>query len=114
MSPWNVAKYHLLAVMLKVHFAESEEEKAYFLKCVNPDNPFTEEPTTEMTWSKEHGCLIMEEIETTRTIFHMMKRSNRSVSCLLSDIFVFRNGRFFTYASHGVCQGITYGMKDDL
>jgi hypothetical protein len=79
-SPWNICNSHLLEIPLKEKHATNKEEKEYLLKCVNPDNPFSEEINEEVTYSKEHGCLIQEEIEVPRTIFHWVKRSNRTCS----------------------------------
>ncbi|PNF26220.1 hypothetical protein B7P43_CG03716 [Cryptotermes secundus] len=69
-----------MEVPLKETKITTEEEKTYMLRCMNPDNPFSEDPEEEMTYSKEHGYLITEEIEVPRTIFHYVKRSNRTVN----------------------------------
>ncbi|PNF26221.1 hypothetical protein B7P43_CG03716, partial [Cryptotermes secundus] len=79
-TPWNVSNCHLMEVPLKETKITTEEEKTYMLRCMNPDNPFSEDPEEEMTYSKEHGYLITEEIEVPRTIFHYVKRSNRTVN----------------------------------
>jgi hypothetical protein len=68
-SPWNVCNCHLLEIPLKERHVSNEREKEYLLKCLNPDNQFSEDIEEEVTYSKEHGCLIQEETEVPRTIF---------------------------------------------
>lgn len=80
MNIWNVANCHLQEIPLKERYCKTEEEQNYLLKCQNPNNPFSEQPREELTYSKEHGCLQLMEIEVPRTIFHFLKMSNRSVN----------------------------------
>uniref|UniRef100_A0AAT9JAH8 RNA-directed RNA polymerase catalytic subunit n=1 Tax=Blattella germanica orthomyxovirus 1 TaxID=3133491 RepID=A0AAT9JAH8_9ORTO len=84
-SPWNATNCHLQEIPLKETYCTSDQESNYLLKCINPDNPFSEDPDEEMVYSKEHGCLILEEVEVPRTVFHYVKRSNRSVSTASSQ-----------------------------
>nr|QMP82229.1 polymerase PB1 [Dipteran orthomyxo-related virus OKIAV195] len=78
-NPWNCSNCHLEESCIKETFIESEEERSYFLKIRNPDNPFSTEPKEETSWSRDEGTLTVEYVETPRTIFHFLKRSNRSI-----------------------------------
>nr|AVR52572.1 PB1 [Photinus pyralis orthomyxo-like virus 2] len=77
-SPWTCMNSHLEETSLREHHAESECERNYLLRVRNPENPFSEEPTPEVAFSKEMGTLVMEITETPRTVFHFTKRSNRT------------------------------------
>lgn len=45
---------------------------------MNPDSPFIDEPEEEMTFSKEHGKLVLDTVEAPRNAFTYTKRSNRT------------------------------------
>nr|AJG39090.1 PB1 [Wuhan Louse Fly Virus 4] len=76
---WNCSNCHLEETCLKEYFAETQEEKEYFLRIRNPENPFSTEPKEEITWSKDAGTLTIGYAETPRTVFHYVKRTNRTV-----------------------------------
>lgn len=70
---------HLDELTLKERLAVTSEKKDYLLRIKNPDNPFIEEPTEDMVFSKEHGTLTLDKIETPRNAFNLVKRSNRTI-----------------------------------
>nr|AJG39089.1 PB1 [Wuhan Louse Fly Virus 3] len=76
---WDCSNCHLEETSLKEHFATTQEEKDYFLRIRNPDNPFSMEPKEEVTWSKDAGTLTIDYAETPRTVFHFVKRTNRTI-----------------------------------
>lgn len=49
------------------------------MKIRNPDNPFSEEPEEEVTYSRDLACLTTDFIEIPRTVFHYVKRTNRTI-----------------------------------
>ncbi|CAB3222419.1 unnamed protein product [Arctia plantaginis] len=63
---------------MKKRLISTDEEKKYIYKIINPDNLFCDSINEEMTYSKEHGCLTVDSIETPNCIFRYCKRSNRS------------------------------------
>nr|UGO48657.1 MAG: polymerase PB1 [Palmetto orthomyxo-like virus] len=79
-NPWNSTNCHLEETSLKERFAVQDNEVEYFLKIRNPDNPFTGEPTEEVMWDRNTGCLTVERVDTPRTIFHYIKRANATIS----------------------------------
>lgn len=77
-SPWSSMCCHLEETSLREHFATTQEERDYILKLRNPDNPFIPPITEEVTFDKETGALGVTPIETPRTIFNFIKRTNRT------------------------------------
>lgn len=76
---WNVACYHLNQHALKKKFVCTEGEKNY-LKCtLNPENPFSDRPDEDVTYSEEHGCLTIDKIYIPQTVYHYVKRTNRTL-----------------------------------
>lgn len=75
---WNCVNCHLNEIAMKRRLVTTEEEKDYLNRIMNPDSPFVEEPEEEMTFSKEHGKLIMDVVEAPRNVFTYTKRSNRT------------------------------------
>lgn len=68
-----------IKVGIRDSYAISKNEKDYILRVLNPNNPFIVAPLEEISYSKkETGRLIITEVETIRTIFHYVKRSNRT------------------------------------
>lgn len=65
---------------IKERFARTEEEREYLLRVRNPDNPCSKDPEEEITYSKETGQLVTSIVETPRTCFHYVKRTNRTVT----------------------------------
>lgn len=77
---WDSCNCHLEELTLRERYASEESEKQYLLKVCNPNNPICSEPTEEVSYSKDAGRLVTTEVETPRTIFHYVKRSNRTVT----------------------------------
>lgn len=75
---WNCVNCHLNQYVMKERLSTTPEEKDYLLRIINPDNPFSGEVEEEMVYSKEKGTLDLERVETPRTIFNFVKRSNRT------------------------------------
>lgn len=78
-NQWNVACCHLNQHALKEKFVTNEEENNYLKRTMNPKNPFLEKVEEDITYSKEHGCLTIDKIYTPQTIFHLVKRTNRTL-----------------------------------
>lgn len=55
-----------------------KEELDNHLRIRNPESPFSAEPTEELRYSKEHGTLTVDKIETPRTCFYYVKNTNRT------------------------------------
>uniref|UniRef100_A0AAT9JFP7 RNA-directed RNA polymerase catalytic subunit n=1 Tax=Cryptocercus meridianus orthomyxovirus 1 TaxID=3133492 RepID=A0AAT9JFP7_9ORTO len=79
-NPWNSSNCHLEESCIKEFGDLTCEEEKYFLKVRNPENPFSAEPREEIMWSKDSGTLTMDYVETPRTIFHFIKRTNRAIT----------------------------------
>lgn len=75
---WNCVNCHLSEIGMKRRLVITEEEKKNFHKIMNPDSPFIDEPEEEMTFSKEHGKLVLDIVEAPRNVFTYTKRSNRT------------------------------------
>lgn len=69
---------HLEETGLREHYAITQEDKEYLLRIRNPNNPFCPADTEDTTYSKEQGKVVLLPIETPRTAFHYIKRSNRT------------------------------------
>nr|URY50684.1 PB1 protein [Quaranjavirus sp.] len=82
-NPWNWSTCHLPEIPLKERFVETEEEKTYLLRVMNPDNPFTGGPTELTTYSVELGQLVDVEMDIPRNLFNLQKRSNATRRSLL-------------------------------
>nr|AQU42764.1 PB1 [Whidbey virus] len=80
LNPWNSTNCHLEETSLKERFAVQDNEKDYFLRIRNPDNPFNGDPSEEITWDRNSGCLTVEKLDTPRTIFHYIKRANATIA----------------------------------
>lgn len=48
------------------------------LRIRNPNNPFHGDTGEEVKYSVEKGCLTLGEVDTPRTAFHFIRRSNRA------------------------------------
>lgn len=83
LSPWNWSTCHLPEIPLKERASETEEEKAYLLKVMNPDNPFTAAAGEHTTYSVELGTLTETQFDIPRNLFHSLKRSNRTQKSVL-------------------------------
>lgn len=82
-NPWNWSTCHLPEIPLKERSAQTEEEKNYLLRIMNPDNPFTGGPTELTTYSVELGQLVDVEMDIPRNLFNLQKRSNATRRSLL-------------------------------
>lgn len=78
-NPWNCTNCHLEETSLKKRKAVTQEERDYFNKIRNPDNPFAGAPTTEANWDKETGKMVLNDVDTPRTVFHYTRRANATV-----------------------------------
>lgn len=76
--PWNSMMCHLEETSLREHYSKNQEDKDYLLRVRNPNNPFCPADTEDTTYSKEQGKVVLLPIETPRTAFHYIKRSNRT------------------------------------
>nr|QMP82206.1 polymerase PB1 [Coleopteran orthomyxo-related virus OKIAV185] len=63
-QPWDSTNCHLEEISLRSHLVSTDTDKEYLLRIRNPHNPFSQDPQEETVFSKEHGSLITEEIET--------------------------------------------------
>nr|APG77865.1 polymerase PB1 [Beihai orthomyxo-like virus 1] len=81
LNPWNSTNCHLHEIPLKEELMKplSEFEREYYLKVVNPENPFTQREQSHTSYSIETGTLIETETEIPRNVFHYIKKSNRTV-----------------------------------
>lgn len=68
---------HLEETSLKEHWVTTDTEKSYLLKIRHPDNPFCSEPL-DVTFSVDLGRIITDTIEVPRTVFHYVRRTNRT------------------------------------
>lgn len=76
---WDQSNCHLEESSHKEHFVVTEEEKEYLLRIRNPNNPFHGDTGEKVKYSVERGCLMLGEVDTPRTAFHFIKRSNRTL-----------------------------------
>nr|QMP82248.1 polymerase PB1 [Phasmatodean orthomyxo-related virus OKIAV172] len=76
---WNSTNCHLEEISLRETKTVTKEDKEYLLRVCNPRNPFCADPSEEISYSKETGKLVTTEVDTPRTVFHYVKRSNRTV-----------------------------------
>lgn len=81
---WNCVNCHLNQYVMKER--NYAEEKEYLLRVINPDNPFSGEVEEQKVYSKEKGTLDLEKVETPRTIFNFVKRSNRTFKGDMKEI----------------------------
>jgi len=77
---YNSVNCHLEETSLKEALATDEEERAYFYKLRDPSNPFIGRIEEEIVFDPTIGSLAVSSVETPRTVFHFMKRSNRAVT----------------------------------
>lgn len=75
---WNCANCHLNEIAMKRRWVTTQEEDDYLYRITNPDSPFSGPVTEELTYSKEHGCLTVDSVDTPNCVFRYCKRSNRS------------------------------------
>lgn len=69
---------HLEETGLREHLAITQEDNEYLLRIRNPNNPFCPADSNDTTYSKEQGKVVLLPIETPRTAFHYINRSNRT------------------------------------
>lgn len=77
-NPWTPMRCHLEETALKEHWVTTDTEKSYLLKLRHPDNPFCSEPLEDITFSVDLGRIITDTIEVPRTVFHYVRRTNRT------------------------------------
>lgn len=78
-SLWTPMNCHIDDIALRELNVTTEEEEDHLYKIRHPDNPFTERDEEDMTFSKEHGMLVLDKVENPRNIFCYVKRSNRTL-----------------------------------
>lgn len=52
---WTPMCCHLEETSLKEHFVATQEDAEYLLKIRHPNNPFSSDPSEEITYSTEMG-----------------------------------------------------------
>lgn len=77
-NPWTPMRCHLEETSLKEHWVTTDTEKSYLLKIRHPDNPFCSEPLEDVTFSVDLGRILTDTIEVPRTVFHYVRRTNRT------------------------------------
>nr|CAD7579862.1 unnamed protein product [Timema californicum] len=77
-QPWQCMNCYIEESVLKERHVQTMEEANYLKRIRNPENSFSQEPKEEITFSNEHGTLMLEEIETLRTCFHFLKKIDAS------------------------------------
>lgn len=77
-NPWSPMQCHLEETSIRRMYAVTTQDSEYLLRVCHPQNPFAPEPEEDIQYSKETGQLTTNLIETPRTIFHYVKRSNRT------------------------------------
>nr|QMP82338.1 polymerase PB1 [Coleopteran orthomyxo-related virus OKIAV179] len=77
---WNCMNSHLEEISIKERLVSTPEEKLYLDRITNPENPFISDVKEEMQFSKEHGMLVLDTVETPRNVFTYVKRSNRTLA----------------------------------
>nr|AYP67573.1 PB1 [Old quarry swamp virus] len=75
---WNSCNCHLEETSMRDLYARVQADFDYLMRIRNPNNPFCPDAIEDISYSKELGCLVSSEIETPRTIFHFIRRSNRT------------------------------------
>nr|QKK82920.1 PB1 [Uumaja virus] len=85
LSPWNWSNCHLPELPLKERLAQTDEEKEYLYKVMNPLNPFTAPVTESTSYSVELGTMVDVEMEIPRNLFHSIKRSNRTQRSVMKE-----------------------------
>lgn len=78
-NPWNCMNCDIEETSLKATFARTKEEREYLLKIRDPNNPFSGNVEEEINFNPEIGSISVSLVETPRTIFHTVRRANRSV-----------------------------------
>nr|UQS95347.1 MAG: PB1 [Byreldi virus] len=79
LNMWNCTNCHLEETSLKENFIMNENDRNYLRKIRDPDNPFSGEPKEEVTWSKESGTLTVDYLDTPRTVFHFVRKTNSTI-----------------------------------
>lgn len=72
---WTPMCCHLEETSLKEHFVRTKEDAEYLLKIRHPNNPFSSDPSEEITYSTEMGKIVTDVTEVPRTVFHFVKRT---------------------------------------
>lgn len=65
---WNCMNSHLEETALKEKYATTDKQKEYLYKLCNPDNPFSEEPTVDLTPKKKKKTYIRRNRNSTNYI----------------------------------------------
>nr|AJG39096.1 PB1 [Wuhan Mothfly Virus] len=88
MNLWNACNCHLEETSMRERYINSREDQEYLMRIRNPENPFCPDTIEDISYSRELGRLVSTEIETPRTVFHFMKRSNRTAkNSIKKDMF---------------------------
>lgn len=75
---WNIGNCHLEETSVRERLIRTEEDRKYFLRVNNPENPFCGPPSEEITFSKELNQLMVSTPEIPRNCFTFLRRSNRT------------------------------------
>lgn len=77
-SPCTVENISVDEATLRYNRCVTPDDLQYFMKIMNPGNPFSEPPEEQLLFSKDVGVLVSYEEETPRNVFCFVKRSNRT------------------------------------
>nr|UMO75713.1 MAG: polymerase PB1 [Xinjiang sediment orthomyxo-like virus 4] len=80
LNPWDPFNCHLEETCLKEKFVKTDFDKDYLMKIRDPSNPFAGAMEETVNWDPKSGGLSFNEVETPRTVFHYVKRANRSIT----------------------------------
>lgn len=73
MNPWNTANCHLEGTSIKERLVKTFNDKKYFQRVNNSENPFCGPPTEEIIFSKETNRLTVATPEIAKNCFTFLK-----------------------------------------
>lgn len=78
--PWNLENLAMEESVLRYSNIKTDLDRKYFMKVMDPQNPFSDTPDEQIAWSKQAGTLVMNTIDTARNVFCYVKRSNKTIN----------------------------------
>lgn len=83
-NPWTIESLASDESTLRYNNIISDKDREYFMKVMNPGNPFSEPAEEQLLYNKDVGIMVSTEDNTPRNVFCYIRRSNKTSKDTLS------------------------------
>lgn len=77
-NPWSIETLAIDEATLRYINISNQEDKDYFMKIMDPGNPFSEPSEETLLYSKDIGLLVSSDDNTPRNVFCYIRKNNNT------------------------------------